>query len=132
MRFLRYPQKHQTDISGTAWNNKLVEQCVHGILEQNGGEKKKEKNSQTLLSCRGKGLSETRAIHPFRKTLRSILSHHPWKNFRDINSSRSIFISGMNVRNKAERQVWSKLDKFAWESKFYHNFARRKFFQFSS
>lgn len=43
MRFLRYPQKHQTDISGSAWNNKLVEQCVRGILEQNGGEKKKKK-----------------------------------------------------------------------------------------
>lgn len=101
-------QEHEADISGSAWNNKLVEQCVRGILEQNGGEREREKkgkNSQTLLPSRGKGLSETRAIHPFRKTVRSILSHHPWKNFRDINSSRSIFISGMNVRNKAERQV---------------------------
>lgn len=68
-------------------------------------ERKKRKKLSDLITLSWQGLSETRAIHPFRKTVRSILSHHPWKNFRDINSSRSIFISGMNVRNKAERQV---------------------------
>lgn len=56
MRFLRYPQKHQTDISGSAWNNKLVEQCVHGILEQNGGEKKKRKKLSDLIILSWQGI----------------------------------------------------------------------------
>lgn len=128
MRFLRYPEEQQADISG--WNNKLVGQCVRGILEQNGGGKRKRVSGLITLSWQGIIIRNTSDPPPLSN--RSILSHRPWKNFRDINSSRSIFISGMNVRNKAERQAWSKLDKFAWESKFYHNFARRKFFQFSS
>lgn len=56
MRFLRYPQKHQTDISGSAWNNKLVEQCVHGILEQNGGGKKKRKKLSDLIILSWQGI----------------------------------------------------------------------------
>lgn len=56
MRFLRYPQKHQTDISGSAWNNKLVEQCVRGILEQNGGKKKKRKKLSDLIILSWQGI----------------------------------------------------------------------------
>lgn len=52
-------QEHEADISGSAWNNKLVEQCVRGILEQNGGErerKKKRKKLSDLITLSWQGI----------------------------------------------------------------------------